>query len=259
MNFLNKLYVSPLCIFLVIFSIIFDIVNEMLIMFFICFIHELGHIVMALIFHCKINKVSINIFGFSAEIDNVEYLMLYKQIIVYIAGPLTVFVTYFLLKLMLNYNLINSYEYYKYSENNLGMCLFNLIPLYPLDGGRIIDALYRRICPMKECLMIKRIWTIVCSVILFYLLIKNQQIILFIILMSMVALYLFSSRYEYKDYLEKRMLINNCFSKKMSFNKDVYHFSNNLYLKNGRIVSEKEIIPILLLDEYGNKKYLDFR
>ena len=48
--------------------------------------------------------------------------------------------------------MINEYYYNVYNEYNLTFNLFNLLPIYPLDGGRILDSVYKRIMPIKRSL-----------------------------------------------------------------------------------------------------------
>ena len=52
-------------------------------------IHELGHVVTASLMRLKISKFTINIYGTSAVIDNVDYVSPIKQIVIYLSGPLT--------------------------------------------------------------------------------------------------------------------------------------------------------------------------
>ena len=218
-------------------------------MFLICFIHEIGHLIMAKIYHCDIEQISLNIFGFSIELKNVEYLKLHQQLLVYIAGPLTVFISAVILVLASRFNIINEYQFYKYMDNNIAMCLFNLIPLYPLDGGRILDAFYRKCYPVKECFILKRIWTIVCSIFLCYILISQNQLILLIVLMSMIVMYLITSKYEYSNYLQNRLLLNINFETKVSFENEIYHFNNNYYWEGNQLINEKDYIPRLIIKE----------
>lgn len=114
-----------------------------------CIIHELGHVLMGLLLGLKIEKIEImpmglsvafklNIEDFNKKIQRGSVLQL-KKIAIAIAGPLTNLIM-LLIVLSTNINLkIVSNEILAYA--NILIMLFNLLPIYPLDGGRIFKEL----------------------------------------------------------------------------------------------------------------------
>lgn len=114
-----------------------------------CIIHELGHVLMGLVLGLKIEKIEImpmglsvsfklNIEDFNKKIQKGSVLQL-KKIAIAIAGPLTNLI---MLLIVLNTNInlkIVSNEILAYA--NILIMLFNLLPIYPLDGGRIFKEL----------------------------------------------------------------------------------------------------------------------
>ena len=111
-----------------------------------CIIHELGHVVMGLIMGLKIEKIEIMPFGLSVsfKINVDDYnkkirkgnILHLKKIAIAAAGPFTNFIM-LLIVIHTNINLkIVSNEILAYA--NALIMLFNLLPIYPLDGGRIL-------------------------------------------------------------------------------------------------------------------------
>lgn len=114
-----------------------------------CVIHELGHVVMGLIMGLKIGKIEImplglsvsfklNIDDYNKKIKKGNILQL-KKIAIAVAGPFTNLI---MLLIVLNTNInlkIVSNEILAYA--NILIMLFNLLPIYPLDGGRILKEL----------------------------------------------------------------------------------------------------------------------
>ena len=114
-----------------------------------CVIHELGHVLMGIVLGLKIEKIEImpmglsvsfklNIEDFNKKIQKGSVLQL-KKIAIAIAGPLTNLI---MLLIVLNSNInlkIVSNEILAYA--NILIMLFNLLPIYPLDGGRIFKEL----------------------------------------------------------------------------------------------------------------------
>lgn len=113
-------------------------------MMFFALVHELGHLLMGIALNFKPKSISATPLGFSISFyqSNSEYinendkktLLELKKMIIALAGPL---INLIIVLWMLFFNLkIKNYEIFIYS--NLLIALFNLLPIYPLDGGRII-------------------------------------------------------------------------------------------------------------------------
>ena len=133
-------------IFLVIFYITNQIKIYIIIMFF-CFLHEIGHILVGIILKMKLEKLEIMPCGLSSsfrayttdfnyKIKNGNLLEL-KNIIVAISGPALSFI----LIIIFSYVDIQYIAKQEAIYSNLVILIFNLIPLYPLDGGRIIKGI----------------------------------------------------------------------------------------------------------------------
>ncbi len=102
-------------------------------------LHELAHILCAKLLNVQIDKVSIYPFGISARLKAGYIQSSEKEFFIAIAGPfcsLTLFwaFSYFYTKFQ---QITLSYA----ADINLALCIVNLIPAIPLDGGRICKAL----------------------------------------------------------------------------------------------------------------------
>ncbi len=112
-------------------------------------IHELGHMVIGLFLRFKPYSLEIMPFGLSIsfqasatnynkKIKKTNVLTL-KKIFIALAGPITN-VAIILLFSIFNINIFNiERELIIYS--NLLIAIFNMIPIYPLDGGRILKGI----------------------------------------------------------------------------------------------------------------------
>ena len=105
------------------------------------FIHELGHMIAGIILKLKPKALSLMPFGISITFETYGYkkLIEIKKIMLAFAGPLTNFIIA-IITILLHIN-TNLKEMIIYS--NLLIAFFNLIPLYPLDGGRILKGIIR--------------------------------------------------------------------------------------------------------------------
>lgn len=104
-----------------------------------CMIHELGHLLAGILLKMKPEKIELMPLGltisFKISVDDYNKkikkanLLELKKLIVAMAGPVVNIILIIVLKELV----------YKYV--NILILLFNLIPIYPLDGGRILKSL----------------------------------------------------------------------------------------------------------------------
>ena len=140
-----------------IFLLILYFTRQIEIYWFIMFyalLHELGHLIAGILLKMKVKKFSIMPSGFSIEFALIEEdynkkilnsnLLEIKRIIVAISGPLVNILITLIVGFFVKQNEIYSNILYA----NLLIFLFNMLPIYPLDGGRVLKSIL--------CLMTKR-------------------------------------------------------------------------------------------------------
>lgn len=114
-------------------------------------LHELGHLSAGLLFKLKPKRLTIMPVGVMLEFDISEFSFIkQKELIISLAGPLVNLIIYFS---ALNLNINNEYKNLVIYIN-LIMFLFNLLPIYPLDGGRIIKSILHIMLGYKKSIII---------------------------------------------------------------------------------------------------------
>ena len=136
-----KITVSFTFFALIILLVIFN-KNDFL--YFTCFfaiIHELGHLFFLNKFGVKICELKISLFGANIKTESFKKISIKKEVIVLLSGPLVnlIFsaVLYFVNLIIKNVDLSNLILI------NLGLAIFNLMPFYNFDGGKIIEILLK--------------------------------------------------------------------------------------------------------------------
>lgn len=186
-------------IFLALFYLTNQIEIYLIIMFF-CVIHEIGHIVAGIILKMKPEKLEIMPCGisisFKSNVDDLNIkikdgnLLELKKIIVAISGPIVSLI------LAIIYTYIDPFFLTKQDViySNILILLFNLIPLYPLDGGRIIKGILHINIGNKKSKIVMNIisnvtmtiLTIISSVSIFYF--ENISIFLICIFLWIITI-----------------------------------------------------------------------
>ena len=170
-------------LFIIIFCITRQIEIYGLLMLF-AFLHEMGHLIMGMILKFTPSKLEINPCGlaisfnihiedFNQKIKKSNILSL-KKLIVALAGP-TVNFTLALIYMLFNIKFCGiEREHVVYSNILIG--IFNLMPIYPLDGGRALKNFLKIMCGIKKSYRLT-------------FLVSNISIIILTMFVSIVILY----------------------------------------------------------------------
>ena len=194
-------------------------------------VHELGHIIGALIFKWKIDKIILLPFGgitiFKENIDK----SLKEEFIIAILGPLFQIIFYLLYKDNLVFN------YY-----NIAILLFNLLPIYPLDGSKIFNVLFNIFFSYK----LSHILSIILSFIFIILIILYKIDLSLILIFIIVELFkeIIKHKYYFNKFLLERYL-NNFNYKKHKVIKNINSMkkqTKHIFNINNKFYTEKEII-----------------
>ena len=163
-----------------------------IIMIIFAFLHEIGHLIAGIILGLKPEKIEIIPVGltvsFKVDIEGINKkkgngnMFVIKEIIVAIAGPIVNLLIFILTLLNEEKTYLNNLIMY----SNLLIFIFNLIPIYPLDGGRILKGILhiifgkRTSCKITYDISIisNIILTAICSIAILYY--KNIAIFLIV-------------------------------------------------------------------------------
>ena len=180
-------------VFIIIFWITRQIEIYGILMLF-AFFHELGHLFAGIILGFKPKSLSINPVGlsiaFHVKVDDYKErvrkgnILAVKKLIIALMGPAVNFLIVIVFMLFdLDFFYIRR-EFVIYSNILIG--LFNLIPVYPLDGGRILKSMLHIVVGLQKSYEYINVVSNVCvvmltffsSIIVFYL--KNLSVVVII-------------------------------------------------------------------------------
>lgn len=115
---------------------------EVSLLIFIILIHEVGHALAASYYSWRIRKISLLPFGGVAEMDEHGNRPLKEEAMVILAGPLQHIWLMAFAYFLFQFHLISDYVFSIFIQYNLMILIFNLLPIWPLDGGKLIFLLF---------------------------------------------------------------------------------------------------------------------
>ncbi len=136
---------------------------ELITLFAIVFIHECGHAAAAALLGCRVLSIQMLPFGGVAVIEDGGKLTAYREIVIALAGPLQNILMVGIVLLLSRFQLGDPLFLDYIIQANLLIALFNLLPVLPLDGGKIVQAIVSLWAPYYTTLMWTYRISILCS------------------------------------------------------------------------------------------------
>lgn len=221
-------------------SVLTGMFREFVIFTSIIIIHEFGHILGALCF--KIYPKQINILPFGGlTIFNMKInTSINKELVIALSGPVFQIIIFYLLKNKIINPVFSLYNYF--------LLIFNLMPIYPLDGSKILNCIFNKITNLKKSFYITIYLSLIfVSIFLLIIFFKHLSfgwilILLFLVIKVIDELKNFNlifnkflwERYNYKFHFKREKLIKSVNQMK----KDYQH----IFKQNNLLLNEEEIL-----------------
>lgn len=201
----------------------------------ILFIHEMGHIFCAFLFKWHIKQIVCLPIGFLLKFEDSLNKPLIEEFFIAIAGIISqlIFISFI-------YNV------------TLIMCsniifLFNILPIYPLDGSKVINIFLNKVTSFKTSYFLTLLISFVSSILLLIFFIINKSFIpvitLILLLKNIIDLF-YERNKLYTKFILERYLYNFKFKKSKRIN-SIYKIKrdyNHSFIINNHIYSEKEVL-----------------
>ena len=242
----SKITVKISTLFTIILSLLLNRYRTLFLQYLLAFIHELFHCIGALFYKLNINSITFLPFGFYADLDNLYYVKWYQELIIILLGPLSFFFSMILIKYLYLNEFISYYLYIEMNKTNLFILLFNLLPIYPLDGYRIFKIIFELFFVEKKSLKIMNFISLISTIIFTIFTFKNNQIFILSFLIYNQIIMFISFKEIYKNFLISKTIDNKNNKVKFHYFLDLYRPYDNLVLKNNRLYSDKTFSFYLL-------------
>ncbi|MBY7143259.1 M50 family metallopeptidase [Virgibacillus sp. NKC19-3] len=195
-NYLPKIHVHPVLIVFLFISFVTGTFMELAIIVTIVLFHELGHYIVAIVFKWRIQGIMLWVFGGVMDTDEHGNRSIREEALVTVAGPFQHFIIYLFLFFLASTDFIAPSILELIFYYNTVILVFNLLPVWPLDGGKLLFLGLSAFSPYKKAYQSAIIFSMIIS-----LLVLIFQLILFPFTLSafLVMLFLFmENRSEWK-------------------------------------------------------------
>lgn len=191
--------------------------KTLLISFLWIILHEVTHIIVGRYYNVDTYSFRISIVGVNAELKNIDDLNDKKNLYIYLSGPIFNLIMFFIFLILVKI-IGNNEMLIESAKLNIGFFIFNMLPVYPLDGAKIYEILlnkkflYRK---AKKILISISFILSILTICFFFLTLYIHK--------SNISLLLTSILLTYSTYKEKRNI--------------TYVIITNLVRKRRRIIS----------------------
>jgi stage IV sporulation protein FB len=138
------IYINKMLVIMLIIAVLVGEGFKIAIIFLVIFIHEMAHVLVARILKLKVREIELLPFGGVVRIESLFELNPRNEICIALAGPLFNILLLMGCMILETLGLVSLKNHTFFTETNLMLAGFNLIPALPLDGGRVLRAILSR-------------------------------------------------------------------------------------------------------------------
>ena len=233
-----KFRLHPLFYVVVIIFVLTGHFHDFFLFLSIILFHEMGHIIGGILFKWKIKELLILPFGALTIFDEGLNKPLKQEFIIAVSGPIFQIIYYLLFK--------NKFEI---TSLHYSLLIFNLLPISPLDGSKIMNVFFNKIFSFKRSYFL----TLIISVFLLILLILfscyyfNFLVILIMFFLG-VKVYqeIINFKYIFDKFLYERYCNNINYLRLKRINEvnlaKIYKDYRHLFYDKEKCYTEREIL-----------------
>lgn len=210
-------------------------------------VHEFGHYFTALLFRYKVEKIIIYPYGGFTKFNNIINTDIYKDLVVAVAGVIMQSIYFGIIYLLYSSGIVREYIYNLFWLYHKSMLVFNLLPIIPLDGFKILNLVLSRFFNFNFSNNLSVFVSLLAIIVFLFsdLYERNYSIVLVIgILMQNIYKFYSEISYVYNRFLLERYLYDITYKHKKIIDDEnkMYKNKSHLFIKNGKIITEKAFL-----------------
>lgn len=241
---LNKIEINKYTFLLIFLSLITGLFKEIIVIFILLFFHEIGHFLAAKFFSWNVKKIIFYPFGgltiFEEKIDK----PLKEEFIITIMGPIFQIITYYICYFLYNKYYISDYIFSLIKNYHYGILLFNLLPIIPLDGSKLINIILNKFINFRKSFLLTIYISIVVLIInLFNIYDDSSYYLLICFLFYQIFINIKNKNYIYQKFILEKKLYPSKYKKYQKVNnvKGMYRNKKHLFYDKNMYITEKKM------------------
>ena len=221
--------------------------SNLLIFTSIIIIHELGHYLIAKLNNLNPEKITIYPFGGITRLNIPINTKISKELMIALSGVIFQSIYYLLILFLYKNNIIRTYIFEIFKNYHYSILFFNLLPIHPLDGSKIINLIMSKYLPYKLALKLTIVISIITAIIIIkinYYKFNYTTILIITIIVDNLIKYSKNINYYFNKFLLERYLYKYHFSKSKNINKidNMYKEKYHIIKENSHYLTEKEYL-----------------
>ena len=244
-NILNKIEINKYTYIIILIGLMSGLIKEISSISILLITHEFGHFITSKLFKWKIKKIIFYPFGGMIIFDDSIDKPLLEEFIITLMGPLFQLITCYVFYILNQKYIITNYYFELIKNYNFGILIFNILPIVPLDGSKILNILFNKFLSFRKSYIFS-IYTSVIILLIFILKIKNDPsyYILIMFLTYQIILNIKNKNYIFNKFILEKKLYNNNYKKykKIKSIKNMYRNKKHLIYINNMYVTEKHYL-----------------
>lgn len=224
--------------------------KDFTILFSIIIIHEIGHLLAASYYNFNIFKIYLYPFGGYIKFNDKLNRPIKEELIVLVCGPIFQILYYYLIMGCYHLGFMSSITFNMFVNYHYSLLLFNLLPIFPLDGSKLVNLILSKFISFKQAhLVMIYISYIVLFISLFMMQYISLNVNLYLLLILLFSKLLSESknhktiynrflleRYLYKFHFTKWKIIKG--SNLARIMRDKFH----LFVVDDKEVTERQLL-----------------
>lgn len=172
-NIYNKVKVSYFLILVIFLSFLSGLFKDIIALFLVIIIHELGHVIISLVYGWNIKRIDITVCGGFITYDEEIDKPFKEEFLIAISGFLFQLILCVLLSVLNKMGFFSDKLLFMIQKYNLSVFLFNVLPVYPLDGSKVLNVFFNMFLPYKKALKLTTIISIISIIFIFFYFLLN--------------------------------------------------------------------------------------
>ncbi len=200
--------------------------------------HELGHYLVAMLLHFNVKKIIIYPYGGLTKIEDLINKDINKELLIAVSGIIFQIIFYLIILKLYEFGVLRYYTYNLFKLYNNRLIFFNLLPIYPLDGAKILNLILNKYIPYLSSNKVTLYISVISLIFILSLNIyKNNYSYIMIMAILLNYIYMF---YKELDYLFNKFLLERYLYKISYQDKKIVSSPKKMYKNRSHIIKNHQ-------------------